>query len=320
MDKISIANALEFAEENFPNAPEKLAEHLKIEVRRSPLNCDGWCLQIDDRSIIRINSKTSKVRQRFTIAHELGHLIYGVTTVVGEFVNPFSKKSKEEKIIDKFAAELLLPETKVLETIKEIPVTSKVLQTFARKAKVSQSTVALRVASLSDQIGLNNASVAFYVNDTIIWQWSDTLRMTADTPAEILTECTKSYPNPARIPYGDDEVIVASFAENPTLNAKILFLQLVNEDDGFKQLREERLRELEEQVFAGELSYKRSFEGCIGWIKPKIENLSLDEAVAMFNQRYLRNSERWGRAQYIRLRSENGSEYIRLRMEIWTKN
>lgn len=320
MDKISIADALEFAEENFPNAPEKLAELLKIEVRRSPLNCDGWCLQIDDRSIIRINIKTSKVRQRFTLAHELGHLIYGVTTVVGEFVNPFSKKSKEEKIIDKFAADLLLPETKVLETIKEIPVTSKVLQTFARKAKVSQSTIALRVASLSDQIGLNNASVALYVNDTIIWQWSDTLRMTADTPAEILTECTKSYPNPARIPYGDKEVIVASFAENPTFNAKILFLQLVNEDDGFKQLREERLRELEEQVFAGELSYKRSFEGCIGWIKPKIENLSLDEAVAMFNQRYLRNSERWGRAQYIRLRSENGSEYIRLRMEIWTKN
>ncbi len=320
MNKISVEDALAFAEEHFPNAPEKLIEYLEIEVRFSPLNCDGWCLQFDDRAIIRINSEVSDVRKRFTLAHELGHLIYGVTSVVGEFVNPFGGKSKEEQIIDKFAAELLLPESKVLETIKEIPVTSKVLQTFAKKAKVSQSTIALRVASLSYQIGLNNASVALYADDKIKWQWSDTLRMTGDTPAEILAECTKSYPNPARISFGHNEVIVASFAENPTFNTKILFLQLVNEDDGFKQLREERLRELEEQIFVGELSYKRSFEGCIGWIKPRIENLSLDEASAMFSQRYLRNSERWGEAQYIRLRSEQGSEYIRLRLEIWTKN
>lgn len=319
MDEITVEEALAFAEENFPNAPERLVEELGIKVKFSAINTDGWCIQ-GNPSIIRINNAAPLVRQRFTLAHELGHLIYGVTSVADEIISPFVRKNKEEREIDKFASELLLPTSIVLEKIKEIPVTAKVIQRLANKAKVSQTTVALRVASLSEELGLNNASVALYKNDIIKWQWSDTLKMTEDTPAEILAECIKSYPNPAKIPYKKNEVIVASFAENPNFNTKILFLQLVNENDGFKQLREERLRELEEYVFAGELGYKRSFEGCVGWIKPKIENLSLEEAVAIFNQRYLRNPERWGRAQYVRFKSEQGSEYIRLRLENWTKN
>jgi len=81
MNKISVEDALLFTEEYFPNAPERLVEYLEIEVKNSPLNCDGWCLQFDDRAIIRINSEMSDVRKRFTLAHELGHLIYEVPTV-----------------------------------------------------------------------------------------------------------------------------------------------------------------------------------------------------------------------------------------------
>ena len=207
MNKITVEDALLFAEENFPNAPERLVDYLEIEVKHSPLNCDGWCLQFDDRAVIRINSKMSDVRQRFTVAHEIGHLIYGVTTVVGEYITPFGRKNREERIIDKFAAEFLLPTSIVLDTIREIPVTAKVLQRFARKSKVSQSTVALRVASLTTQIGLSDASVVLYESDELKWQWSETLRLSGDTPAEILTECAKFAPNPARIPHGQNEVI-----------------------------------------------------------------------------------------------------------------
>lgn len=320
MNKISVEDALLFGEEHFPNAPERLVDYLEIEVKNSPLNCDGWCLQFDERAIIRINSVMSDVRKRFTLAHELGHLIYEVPTVVGESILTFGKRSKEERLIDKFAAELLLPSSIVLKAIQEIPVTAKALQRLAKKAKVSDLAVALRVANLTTEVGLNDASVVFYENDTLKWQWSETLKLTGATPAEILAECTKLAPNPARIPYKQNEVIVASFIENPNFNTKVLFLQLVSEFDGFKQLHEEKIRELEEYVFAGEVNYKRSFEGCIGWIKPRIENLPLDEAIAIFNNRYLRSSERWGRTQFNRLRSEQGSEYISLRLQIWTKN
>ncbi len=42
---ISDARARQFAKLHFPEAPEKLAEHLRVIVRQSPMDgCDGWCL------------------------------------------------------------------------------------------------------------------------------------------------------------------------------------------------------------------------------------------------------------------------------------
>ncbi len=317
MNKITVEDALLFAEENFPNAPERLVNYLEIEVKYSSLNCDGWCLQFDDRAVIRINSEMPDVRKRFTLAHEIGHLIYGVTTVVGEYITPFGRKNKEERIIDKFAADLLLPTSIVFNTIQEIPVTAKVLQRFARKAKVSQSTVALRVASLTAQIGLSDASVVLYEDDELKWQWSETLRLTGDTPAEILTECAKFAPNPARIPHEQNKMIVASFIENPNFNTKILFLQLVDESDGSKQLREERIRELEDYLFEDDIKFRQSLAGRFGAFKSTAQNMFLDEAIQMFNKRLLQNPEL---INLRRLRSDKGREYIRLKLEMWTKN
>lgn len=316
MDKISIADALEFAEQNFPNAPEKLAEFLKIEVRRTALNCDGWCLQLGNRSIIRINKNDPEVRQRFTLAHELGHLIYGVPTVVGESILTFSKRNSEERKIDKFAAELLLPTSKVLKAIQEIPITASVLQKFAKKAKVSPFTVALRVAGLANQLGLNDASVVLYKNDKFKWQWSETLKLNDNTPNQILAECNESAPNPARIACGENEVIVASFIENPSWNTKVLFLQLVNETDGYKPLREERIRELETYLFEGDVKFRQSMAGRFGAFKSIAQNVFLNDAIQLFNERILRNPEL---INTKKLRSEKGREYIRLKLEAWTK-
>jgi len=316
MNEITVEEALAFAEENFPNAPERLVEYLEIEVKYSPLNCDGWCLQHGNRSIIRINSEMPDVRKRFTLAHELGHLIYGVRAVVGEFVNPFGRKNREERKIDKLAAELLLPKSIVLKTVQEIPVTAKMLQGFAKKAKVSQSTVALRVASLTKELKLNDASVVLYENDIMKWQWSETLRLNGDSPAEILAECARCAPQPARIPHEQNEVIVASFIENPNNQTKLLFLQLVNESDGFKQLREERIRELEEYLFEDDIKFRQSMAGRFGIFKSTAQNMFLGEAIQEFNVRLLRNPEL---INLQRLRSEKGREYIKLKLEIWTK-
>jgi IrrE N-terminal-like domain len=316
MNKITVEEALAFAEENFPNAPERLVDYLEVEVKYSLLNCDGWCLQHGNRSIIRINSEMPDVRKRFTLAHELGHLIYGITSVVGEFVNPFGKKNKEEKIIDGFASKLLLPEAKVLEAIREIPVTAKAIQRLAKIAKVSQSTVALRVASLTGELGLNDASVVLYENDLIKWQWSETLRLNGDTPAEMLRECAKFAPQPARIPHEQNEIIVASFVENPNNQTKLLFLQLVNESDGFKKLREEQIRELEEYLFENDVKFMQSMAGRFGAFKQTAQNLFLDEAIEQFSVRILRNPEL---INLKRLKSEKGREYIKLKLEIWAK-
>jgi len=237
-----------------------------------------------------------------------------VPTVVGESVLTFGRRSKEERQIDKFAAELLLPASIVSNAIQEIPVTARSLQRLAKNARVSDLAVALRVANLTAEIGLNDASVVFYENDTLKWQWSETLRLTGNTPVEILAECTKLDPNPARIYHEQNEIIVASFIENPNYNTKTLFLQLVNESDGFKQLREERIRELEDYLFADDIKFRQSLAGRFGAFKPTAQTMSLDDAIRQFNERLLRNSDL---INLRRMRSEKGREYIRLKLEMW---
>ena len=65
--------------------PEKLAERLHVQVRYSAINgCDGWCLFCEGRAIIRINTRLVKSRQRFTLAHEVGHLLLDIPSVIGE--------------------------------------------------------------------------------------------------------------------------------------------------------------------------------------------------------------------------------------------
>ena len=315
MDKITVEEALSFAKDNFPKAPERLVEKLKIKVKYSLINTDGWCLQ-GDPTIVRINSKSSKVRQRFTLAHELGHLIFGITSVADEDISPFVTKSKEERKIDKFAAELLLPESIVLDTIKEIPVTAKVIGKFAKTANLSSFTVALRIASLAKEIGLNDASVVCYKNDKMAWQWSKTLKLNGDTPEKLLAECEKAKPNPARITYSENNVIVASFIENPTFNSKILFLQLVSESDGFKELREEKIRDLEAQIFQDDIKFRQIINGKFGAFKGKAKQVNYEDSIKLFNEHLFNNryESSLTSEQLAILRSKTGQEYIRLRL------
>lgn len=309
-----------FAEEHYPNAPEKIVEIYGVEVRYSPLPFDGWCLQFGERELVRINSEATNPRRRFTLAHELGHLILRVPTVVGESIfDETRSKNAEEKRVDKLAAELLLPKSIVLAHVKEIPVTAAVIEQLAKKAKVSDLMVALRMASLSSSLGLDNASVVFYENDEMVWQWSETLPLNGETPQEILAECTRSAPAPARIPY-EGRVVVASLLHNPYFDTKTVFLQLVPEAEGNKQLREERRRELEDYVFQGNVTFKQSLNGRFGMFRPTAATMSLTEALNYFNDRLRRYPNTLSAEQVERLLSEKGQEYLRLRLQVWTKS
>ena len=82
---ISVERALAFARRHYPEGPEKLAEQLGVRVAYSAMSgCDGWCLTYGGRAVIRINSGQVKSRQRFTLAHELGHLLLDIPSVIGE--------------------------------------------------------------------------------------------------------------------------------------------------------------------------------------------------------------------------------------------
>lgn len=68
------------------------------------------CTRVDKDIVICINSKTSYGRQRFTLAHELYHVLY--ENIVGQIICNKSmgdNQSDSEKEADKFASYLLMP-------------------------------------------------------------------------------------------------------------------------------------------------------------------------------------------------------------------
>lgn len=322
MFNLSVEQALTLAEEYFPYAPEKIAELYNIQVRRSPLNCDGWCLQVEDRAVIRINSTSTVARQRFTLAHELGHLILGIPAVIGESMfSTVNRNSAEEKRVDKLAANILLPKSKVLSDINEVPVTAAAIKRLARRSHISDVVVALRLANEASAFGLQNASVVYYSHDKMVWQFSETLRLTEGGPEELLTECMNAFPMAARIPHGENQIVVASFLDNPKRNTKTVFLQLVPDHEGLKQLRVERLRELEAQLFRGDNTFRGSINGRFGSFKSTAMKLPIEEAMAQFVKRLKSAPPEMLKPEQTRLLlSAKGLEYIRLKLQQWTKS
>src|SRR3954469_18194462 len=64
---------------NAPPVPvEKIAKRLRVDVRFEPLEggLSGALYRADDgHAVLGVNNWHAEVRQRFTIAHELGHLL-----------------------------------------------------------------------------------------------------------------------------------------------------------------------------------------------------------------------------------------------------
>jgi Zn-dependent peptidase ImmA (M78 family) len=84
----------------------------KITIMKYPLSdrISGMCTKIDDDFVICVNSNTSYGRQRFTLAHELYHILY--EKINGRIVcdmNMCDDKPDSEKEADKFAGYLLMP-------------------------------------------------------------------------------------------------------------------------------------------------------------------------------------------------------------------
>ena len=84
----------------------------KITLLMYPLSerISGMCTKIDDDVLICINSDTSYGRQRFTLAHELYHILYegNMKRVICDMTMG-ENKSESEREADMFAGYLLMP-------------------------------------------------------------------------------------------------------------------------------------------------------------------------------------------------------------------
>ena len=311
---ISVQQAIEFARRHFPEGPERLAEHLGVPVRESPMDgCDGWCLATGDKSIIRINSKLSPARKRFTLAHELGHVILGVPTVIGESLEDIlGSNSTEERRVNELASELLIPTDIVKTSLPELPIVATALKKLAKKSKVSELSTAIRVCNLANQIGLDKAAVVLFDEDQVRWQWSKTLKtISNETAAKLLAESRKAAPRAFRHKRKQGDVIVASTIENPYFGSATLFVQLLPAEIGMNLSRSEKRKQLEEILFVNDGKLQRRMAGLMGAHKKRIANMTKEQAEADFWERNCKKLEN------TPVNSKQGREYVRLRISDW---
>jgi Zn-dependent peptidase ImmA (M78 family) len=119
----------------------------------------GMLYREDDHAIIGVNSRNAPTRQRFTIAHEIGHLILhrGQPVFVDRFVLVNWRaggSGREEREANAFAAELLMPRT-LIETEIDRALSrrgsitpNQLVAELSRRFQVSAEAMSYRLSNL----------------------------------------------------------------------------------------------------------------------------------------------------------------------------
>jgi Zn-dependent peptidase ImmA (M78 family) len=145
-----------------PVPVEAIARRLGAEIRYSPFEGDisGMVYRDKDRTVIGVNSLHHMNRQRFTIAHEIGHMLLHEGTEVHvdktfrvNLRDDLSSQAvdREEMEANGFAAELLMPRHMLLEDLKgrEIDFENEEnIRRLASKYRVSPQAVTFRLMNL----------------------------------------------------------------------------------------------------------------------------------------------------------------------------
>jgi Zn-dependent peptidase ImmA (M78 family) len=145
-----------------PVRVEKIAQELSVQVRAGDLkDVSGLLVRTGDTAIIGVNSTQSRVRQRFTIAHELGHFLLhdGIQHHVDHNyrVNFRSDVSSSATSVDEieanfFAASLLMPKRFLdeMNAVEALDDDAKVAE-LAKAFDVSRHAMSLRLVNVYEQ-------------------------------------------------------------------------------------------------------------------------------------------------------------------------
>lgn len=149
---------------------EKIAKRLNIQVRREDLkDISGLIYRDGNQVIIGINERDSGNRQRFTIAHELGHFFLHTQNPLfidkgidqGSTIKLRNQVSSEAVSLEEieanaFAAELLMPTQMVIDELKQLfkNIDTKnddldnIISKMANRFEVSKQAMTIRLSNL----------------------------------------------------------------------------------------------------------------------------------------------------------------------------
>lgn len=148
-----------------PVPVEKIAKSLGAEVRFSPLDNElsGMIYIKEGVPIIGVNSLHHPNRQRFTIAHETGHLVLHKPLIAREVhvdksfpvlmrgITASLGTDRTEIDANDFAAELLIPEQLLKEALANVTFDiddEQPMERLAKKFRVSRQMLEYRIANL----------------------------------------------------------------------------------------------------------------------------------------------------------------------------
>jgi Zn-dependent peptidase ImmA (M78 family) len=141
---------------------ERIARELDVDIRYETFDgglSGALYRDADEQAVLGVNDWHAKVRQRFTIAHELGHLQLHSDEL---FVDGVLKRDDQSSLAIKsheieansFAAELLMPRKLILAEINDVfatnaaPDPKRLIEHLARVFDVSEQAMQFKLVNL----------------------------------------------------------------------------------------------------------------------------------------------------------------------------
>ena len=112
----------------------------------------GQTTRFNDKHIIIINGTHREERQRFTVLHEIAHIVLGLpsqhhgSTLKTEVLLRYARRPEEEVLCDVFAAECLLPYHPFASQAAGTDISLDAVKSFAQEYKASLTTTGSRFA------------------------------------------------------------------------------------------------------------------------------------------------------------------------------
>ena len=151
---------------------EAIAAAHGAEVRVRPLGgCDARLVVSGDRSVISLNTSSTEGRRRFSLAHELAHLICDRKT--GSFlcakddIGPQNAESRSvESAANGYASQLVLPTFLVDPWIADKPVNFATVKALADAFRVSATAAAIKLVKRTSQ----QAALVCHNTHGVVWR------------------------------------------------------------------------------------------------------------------------------------------------------
>ena len=128
-------------------------------IEKQPISSAGMLLPNRNGYKVILNQNQSRVRQRFSLAHELGHLLFNKAGIADSVREPKRRNSlaanpAEERLCDQIAAEILMPRMAFYEDGWMEGWSLNSLRTLASKYETSIPATALRMVDLMPEESL----------------------------------------------------------------------------------------------------------------------------------------------------------------------